>query len=341
MNMKSKTMRRMRRTAPIPIYMDAVYPSSPTATLRHYCAAQTRLPAPDRVAVNAASWSRERLLLVLASRPDGPVVMASSKREGDRRKESFDEVADAYDAYRARPPAEVVDGLVAAAGIHEGSRVLEIACGTGQLSVPLAERGVDLVAVELGPHLAAHARRHLRVFSNARVVVSSFEDWELPNEQFDAVVCSNAFHWLDADARYSKPAAALRPGGFLTVVVVHHVRGGTPGFFAETQPYYLKWGLNTDPSFQLASPDDLPTMFPELGQLADFDTLERQCFEIPMHHTSESYVGWLSTDSLVNTLDDKARRGFLDDIERLIESSYNGAVVRNFVYEVITARRAS
>ena len=100
----------------------------------------------------------------------------------DRRKESFDEVADAYDAYRPRPPGEVVDGLVAAADIHRGSRVLEIACGTGQLSVPLAERGVDLVAVELGPHLAAHARRRLRMFSNARVVVSSFEDWELPHE---------------------------------------------------------------------------------------------------------------------------------------------------------------
>jgi SAM-dependent methyltransferase len=267
--------------------------------------------------------------------------MASPKREANRRKESFDEVADDYDAYRTRPPEEVVDGLVAAADIHRGSRVLEIACGTGQLSVPLAERGVDLVAVELGPHLAARAAQHLRRFSSARVAVSSFEDWELPNEQFDAVVCANAFHWLDADVRYAKPAEALRPGGFLTVLVVHHVRGGTPDFFAETQPYYRNWGLGTDPSFQLPAPDDLPTLFPELDQRSDFDTLERQCFEIPMHHTTESYVGWLRTDSLVNTLDDEARRGFLEDIERLIQSSYNGAVVRNFVYEVITARRAS
>jgi hypothetical protein len=47
------------------------------------------------------------------------------------------------------------------------------------------------------------------------------------------------------------------------------------------------------------------------------------------------------TDSLVNSLDDHSRRGFLEDIERLIESKYNGTVARNFVYEVIAAQRTS
>jgi hypothetical protein len=42
---------------------------------------------------------------------------------------------------------------------------------------------------------------------------------------------------------------------------------------------------------------------------------------------------------MVNSLDDEARRGFLHDIATLIETEYDGAVARNFVYELITARR--
>jgi hypothetical protein len=43
----------------------------------------------------------------------------------------------------------------------------------------------------------------------------------------------------------------------------------------------------------------------------------------------------------VNSLDDEARRGFLQDIEQLIDSKYHGTVARNFVYDVTVARRAS
>jgi len=51
--------------------------------------------------------------------------------------------------------------------------------------------------------------------------------------------------------------------------------------------------------------------------------------------------GWLRTDSLVNSVDEESRGGFLDDMDRLISLRYDGAVERNFLYEVIVARPAS
>jgi SAM-dependent methyltransferase len=235
----------------------------------------------------------------------------------------------------------VVDAVITSSHLHEGSSVLEIGCGTGQLSVPLAQKGVYLLAIELGPHLAAHARRNLERFPLAQVEVSSFEDWPLPSQKFDAVVCASAFHWLDPDIRFSKSAKALRPGGFLTIVHAHHVKGGTPGFFADTQPYYVKWGLSDDPFFEPSAPADAPAVYPELNQLTEFRSVERQRFEALRNLSTASYLGWLNTDSLVLSLDDNSRRGFLQDIERLIESKYHGAAARNFVYEVIVAERAS
>ena len=259
--------------------------------------------------------------------------------ESGRRRESFDLVADDYNEYRTAYPQQVVAALIALSHLHHGSRVLEIGCGTGQLSVPLAQHGIELLALELGPHLAAHARRNLKRFPHAHVEVSAFEVWPLPPQQFDAVVSASAFHWLDPAVRFSKSAQALQPGGCLTILHVHHVRGGTPGFFAETQPSYLKWGLSDDLSFQPPTPDHVPTLYPELDQLPEFRSVERHQFEIPMRHSTTSYIGWLHTDSLVNSLSDQERAGFLQDIERLIEAQYHGQVVRNFVYEVIVAHR--
>src|SRR5947209_4923085 len=80
---------------------------------------------------------------------------------GIRRRESLDEVAERYDRARPGYPLALVDDLVDLACLGRGSRVLEIGCGTGQLTVPLAERGVSLVGVELGANLAAIARRKL------------------------------------------------------------------------------------------------------------------------------------------------------------------------------------
>lgn len=257
-----------------------------------------------------------------------------------RRKESFDAAASDYARYRSGYPDAVVADVVTAARLHAGSRVLEIGCGTGQLSVPLARQGVQLVAVELGPNLAAIARRNLTGFPGVRVDVAGFEEWPLPADPFDAVVAASAFHWIDPQVGFPKAARALRPGGVLVVIQVHHVKGGTSGFFADAQPYYVRWGLSNDPFFEPTAPADAPVMYPDLEDRAEFETVQRDRFEALSHYTTDSYVGWLKTDSLILSLDPASRQGFLSDIRKLIDTRYDGSVSRDFVYDVIAATRA-
>src|SRR5437879_5412170 len=87
-----------------------------------------------------------------------------------RRRESFDEVAELYDRARPGYPQRLIDDLVALTDLDKRCRVLEIGSGTGQLTVPLAERGLSVVAVELGSSLAEIARRKLAPFEHAEVV---------------------------------------------------------------------------------------------------------------------------------------------------------------------------
>jgi SAM-dependent methyltransferase len=126
-----------------------------------------------------------------------------------RLRVTFDEDAERYDRARPGYPPAVLDDLAELAGVGPGCRVLEIGCGTGQATVPLAERGCRIVAVELGAGLAAVARRNLARFLLARVVVAAFEDWPLPPDPFDVVVAATAFHWIDPAVRVAKAAAYL------------------------------------------------------------------------------------------------------------------------------------
>jgi 16S rRNA A1518/A1519 N6-dimethyltransferase RsmA/KsgA/DIM1 with predicted DNA glycosylase/AP lyase activity len=73
----------------------------------------------------------------------------------------FDEDAELYDRMRPDYPDDLFDDLAALAGLQRGSRVLELGCGTGQATLPLARRGFAVTAIELGPRLAEVARRKL------------------------------------------------------------------------------------------------------------------------------------------------------------------------------------
>lgn len=135
--------------------------------------------------------------------------------------QQFNRVADAYDQHRSTYPDELVDAACAAADVRAGYRVLEVGCGTGQLTAALIARGLRVVAVEPGPRMIEGACR--RVGSDAvEFVCSRFEDVTLPGG-FAAVFSASAFHWLDPAVSWAKAASLLRVGG--TLVLISHCSG--------------------------------------------------------------------------------------------------------------------
>jgi len=73
------------------------------------------------------------------------------RRVREQRRTLFDSVAELYDAARQSYPAEIVDAVLANAAVRRGGAVLEIGCGTGQLTQPLAGRALNLTAIDIGP----------------------------------------------------------------------------------------------------------------------------------------------------------------------------------------------
>src|SRR3974390_1951884 len=116
----------------------------------------------------------------------------------------FDEIAAEYDRRRPTYPDELVDQACQVAGIGSGDQVLEVGCGTGQLTRGLVARGLHVTAVEPGKSLIALARRNLDGAGAVQFVNARFEDALLAPEQFQAVFCASAFHWVDPAVGWRK-----------------------------------------------------------------------------------------------------------------------------------------
>jgi SAM-dependent methyltransferase len=130
----------------------------------------------------------------------------------------FDEIAAEYDRYRPAYPDELVDHACQVAGIGSGDHVLEVGCGSGQLTRSLVARGLHVTALEPGPSLIALARQNLDGAGEVEFVNARFEDAPLPRGQFQAVFSASAFHWVDPEVSWQKTAGVLAPGGTLALV---------------------------------------------------------------------------------------------------------------------------
>jgi SAM-dependent methyltransferase len=130
----------------------------------------------------------------------------------------FDEIAVEYDRHRPTYPDELIDQACLVAGVARGDRVLEVGCGSGQLTRGLVARELRVTAVEPGKSLIALAGQNLAGAGDVEFVNASFEDASLPREHFQAVFSASAFHWVDPEVSWQKTADVLAPGGTLALV---------------------------------------------------------------------------------------------------------------------------
>jgi SAM-dependent methyltransferase len=145
----------------------------------------------------------------------------------------------------ARNPAEVYDAqfvpalfapwgpvVVAEAGVREGDRVLDVACGTGALTLAAVDAvgpAGSVVGLDANPEMLAVARRKP---VRAEWLEGRAEALPLPDDEFDAVISQFALMFFDDKPRaLAEMMRVLRPGGRLAVAVCDAVER-SPGYGA-------------------------------------------------------------------------------------------------------------
>jgi SAM-dependent methyltransferase len=263
--------------------------------------------------------------------------MQQQDREG--RRATFDRVALLYDQVRPGYPDALFDDIAALSSSGPGGRVLEIGCGTGKASVPLARRGYRVICVELGANLAAVARRNLAPYPGCEVHVSAFEDWLGPPEAFDLAVAAQAFHWLNPAQALPKIAAALKPGAIIALVRNAMVQaedsepGGRPDFATAVQEVYHRWAPPMARNWT-PPPRANELRHEEAEHLAAsglFGPVALRHYPWRAAYSTHEYTALLETASDHLVLDEATRRSLLDGIAELIDDRFGGQIVRSYV----------
>jgi len=140
------------------------------------------------------------------------------------------EVAGFYHQYRRGYPPAVIDTLTGAFGLTGSDFAIDLGCGTGQLTLPIARRVHAVAGVDPEPDMLARARQAAaeQGVGNASWLLGA--DTDIPalaallgSRRAGAVTIGQALHWMRYRELIPALVPLLRPGGGIAVIT-----NGTP-----------------------------------------------------------------------------------------------------------------
>jgi SAM-dependent methyltransferase len=144
------------------------------------------------------------------------------------------DVADYYARYRRGYPSRVIDGLMKALGLSSSDTIIDLGCGTGQLTLPLAKCVGRAIGVEPEADMLRHARTAGYRSGTSAVdwILGTADDLEAISARcgpVGAVTLANAIHLVDRARLFTAAKTALRVGGGLAIIA-----NGTPLWLQDT-----------------------------------------------------------------------------------------------------------
>jgi ubiquinone/menaquinone biosynthesis C-methylase UbiE len=255
------------------------------------------------------------------------------------RSSWYSQVAEAYDRTRPRYPASIMTQMQTIAGLQPNKKVLEIGSGPGIASLELAKLGIQMVCLE--PSLAACelARRKCAEYRHVEFINTTFEEWELTSQQFDAIIATTSFHWVTPGIRTQKTAAALKESGLLILL------WNTP-----PKPSYEVFNRLMD-IYEAYAPDlakyeeyqDHQTYLTQMGQeVIDsgyFKDLISEQVITQVTYRVDDYLTLLSTLSPYIKLTEQQRGTLFAQLKQRLESNYGNQLELSYLSMMQIARK--
>jgi SAM-dependent methyltransferase len=127
-----------------------------------------------------------------------------------------------YDRHVGRYGSQLAAGLIDFAGVSDGDRVVDVGCGTGQLTIELANRvgGKNVGAIDVSEPVVEVCRARV---PDADVRVGSAESLPWSSAEFDAALAQLVVNLVDDPPRaVGEMARVARPGGTVAACFWDH-----------------------------------------------------------------------------------------------------------------------
>jgi SAM-dependent methyltransferase len=202
-----------------------------------------------------------------------------------------------------------------------GERILDVGCGSGELTNAIAQKGEAITTIGLDDN-PLMVKRAQEMFPNTEYFQADVRNFEMDHGPVDAIFSNAALHWVkDADQAVEAMARALKPGGRF---VVEFGGKGNVGRIVEASLQVLGRPMAANPWY-----------FPGIGEHAsileahDIEVVSASLYDRPtlLEDGDNGMRNWLKMfgGGLFQSMPEAKLDGIVDEIvEKLRTDLYDG-----------------
>ncbi len=247
----------------------------------------------------------------------------------------------------ARNTVRGAEAFIDRLNIPPGSLVLDVACGTGNTSIPLARRGANVTGVDIAPNLLEQAR--VRTAAEGLEIIFDEGDAEAlpyPDRTFDAVVTMFGAMFAPRPELVARECArVLKPGGMLAMA--NWTPGGFAGQMLQLTARHAGAPLGVAPPVHWGHPMVVRTRLAEAFENVELDAIPIE-FDIPASPAAavaffRRYFG--PTQAAFDGLDEAGQARLAADLEGLWAGAnvspdpVNRTLIQNEYLQVVARRK--
>ena len=241
----------------------------------------------------------------------------------ERQRQSFDLIAEQYDAVRPYYPDALIHDVIQASSLKQDDPILEIGSGSGHATLPFAQLGYPVTCIEPGASLLRIAQHKLKAYPQVRYVNTTFEQWPVQANSYQLIISAQAFHWIDPSIGYAKSASSLKDGGYIALFWSMIAHDNTPLLqkinnlykeqAAELSDHIDKTEERRKHNLQAGLDELISTGLFRNATLKEYSWQER--------YSSQDYIKLLDSFSDHRELPDSRREQLYEEVFKIIEAA--------------------
>ena len=260
--------------------------------------------------------------------------MKINRKEG----RSFGKISHLYDSARVSYPTRLINDIIFYSGVKANGKVLDVGCGTGQATIPFAERDFNVVGLDISQEMVDVAKNKCSLFKKVSFRVGTFEDVKFPFESFDTIISGMAWHWITLKDRYKKAFKILKKKGTLALFWSYQ-QNEKSEFVKEVSKVLDKYnGLNRGLAYSRIK-NIIDFTYTELRRNKFFNFVEIREYEESIEFSKQRYLDLISSYGWVQMLSKKEKQSLTGELRELC-SKYKEPLMIPFKYVIMLARKA-
>ncbi|ALF54500.1 methyltransferase [Nostoc piscinale CENA21] len=258
-------------------------------------------------------------------------IASFAKKDLEVRKNWYSPAAEAYNKARPRYPQDFIEQVIQISQLTKDSRILEVGCGPGTATISFAQLGYSMLCLEPNPDFYELAQQNCLSYPNVEIQNTSFEEWSLQSEQFDAVLAASSFHWIPAEVGYPKAASALKANGHLLLFWNKELQ---PSYevYQSLSAVYQKHAPSLD---RYEDWEAQQKVFQEFGNIlidsGKFQDIQFGQVKSEVVYSTDEYLTLLNTYSPYLKLEPDIKKALFSELSQRINNEFGGSLQLSYI----------